>query len=802
MDAAVSRCYHCDLPVSSGVDHRLDLSGTERHFCCAGCMAVASTIDACGLDRFYQHREAAQAPVSQDDLHQENYLWLDDPALAHPALKRQGRQVVLSLSLFGITCSACVWIIEKVLTDRPGVISVRVNQATQRALIELDTELMSISELFYRLASLGYQAVLGRDDERTQRLRRDNKVALMRLGVAFIGMMQVGMYGIALHFGEVQDISPAQRDLMRLASLLIATAIVFFSATPFFSASWRALKLRRLVMDVPVSIAIGGAYLASIGATFSGRGEVYFDSIAMFVFLLLLSRYLEARARARLDFVPLQTLIPDTVWLADESGLAIRQVSSHALRVGDRILVEPGQRVPADGMVLRGEGFVDESVVTGEFRPVRRQAGDLLVSGVLNGDGRYLLRIERTGADSMLGDIGRLYEEAVSAKTPAIIMADRISGWFVAGVLVASVASYLVWWQLDPSKAFWIALAVLVVSCPCALSIATPASFTAAIAGMRKIGLLIRHPQVLEQLSRTTDVVFDKTGTLTEGQPQIRSVQCPGSSPEATCLAVAAALESVSTHPYARAFRGIAAASMSDLVSVSGQGVKGCLDGVEWRIGSRVFTGAGLEEPLSAPETGEAHVWLANSEGLQALIHITDPVRSSAANAIEALGASGIRVHMITGDSSPGAAAVANLLGIEQWRQGMTPDDKLGYMQALRERDAVLLYVGDGINDIPAMGVAQSSMVVADAPDLVQSHADIGSMVADLRMIPRVIQHSRRVRRVVRQNLSWALGYNIAALPLAAMGFIPPWLAAIGMSASSLVVVMGALRLTRAPEQI
>lgn len=794
-------CYHCSLPVPEKRDYLLRIEGKTEHFCCPGCLAVASTIAECGLDSFYALRDTAQNQVGWQS-EKNPFVYLDHPEFQHESFSRQKDTSVLSISLVGLTCAACVWLIEKYLVSQLEVLKVDISQVSQRATIEFDEQITKASDVMAAISALGYQATLDRGVQRANLVKQEQKKSLMRLGVAAIGMMQVGMYAIALHAGAMQGIGEMERDLMRHAALIISTLVVFYSARPFFQAAWSALKHRSLVMDVPVSIAILTAYSASLWSTLNGHGEVYFDSVTMFTFFLLLSRFLESQARSKLDTQPVQSLIPDTALLSDRSGHQIDEVSTSQLCLGDQVLVQPGKAVPADLRVLSGRGEVDESILSGEFKPVSRGQGDELVAGSLNGEGRFIGEVIRLNQDSSLATVDRLYEQAVQKRSASEQLADRLAVWFIAFVLGAASITYIYWLNLEPTKAFWITLSVLVVSCPCALSLATPTSVTAAIFALRKVGILIRHSEVLDQLNRATDLVFDKTGTLTEGRAKIVSVEVFGRFSEEKCGAIAAALESYSSHPFAKAFSkySMQETKVEEGEVHPGQGVLGSIVERDQKylvkIGNADFVGVEQASYAQSKED-EVPIYLSIGQELLAIFYLEDPIRSSAYEAVADLVARGFELHLLSGDPSAQSQRVASQLGISKWHNKYSAEDKLSYIQKLQAQGRTVIFVGDGINDVPAMGGADISLVVAQATDLVQARASIGLVVTDLRLISQLLDQCVRLSRVLRQNISWAIVYNFSAIPAAAMGLVAPWLAAIGMSLSSVLVVLNALRLKK-----
>lgn len=798
------QCYHCNLPVPAGEDYRAEVKGEIHHFCCPGCRAVAQTITGLGFEKYYDKRDGYSASQDLDGDNDSDLSWLDDPQFLHPALEQGEGFFQVDLQLLGISCAACVWLIENHLQLLPGVRQAHVSQATQRARIVFDRDKLPLSRLFNEIQSLGYQVVLARDADAQRANQKETIQQLIRLGVAAIGMMQVGMYAIALHAGSLQGISDLQRDLMRQAALIITTLVVFISSRVFFQNAWHALKQRQLVMDVPVATAIGLAYAASLVATFGGIGEVYFDSVVMFTFFLLLSRFLERQARNRVDPQSLQSLIPDSVERVTQGKP--ERVALSNLQVGDQLRVRAGQRIPVDGLIIQGSSELDESVLTGEFEPQKRRPGDRVIAGSLNGEAELVLEVASSGQDTLLSRLDSLAEQASFSRTPFMGIADRWAGRFIAAVLGIALASSLIWLTLDPTKAFWIGLSVLVVACPCALSLATPVSFAAAIAGLRKMGVLVRTASSLERLAETNHLVLDKTGTLTTGNASIQRVQLFGDMSQSRARGIAGALERHSSHPFARAFPPVGDISADQVRVLSGQGIEGVVDGKTWRIGKPDFALGSYDETAHSPEAaactedpGLSQVYLSGDSQLEAVFYLEDSLRPSAKHAIAELKKRFDRVSLLSGDPSARVGLIADLLGIDEAHAGMEPACKLEMLKAYRDAGDRILYVGDGINDLPALGQADVSVTLGDAPDLVKSRTDLGLMGGDLRALVRLMNQARRVKYMIRQNVTWALLYNFSAIPAAAMGWVPPWLAAIGMSLSSLIVVLNALRLARVP---
>ncbi|MBN8432195.1 cadmium-translocating P-type ATPase [Microbulbifer salipaludis] len=808
-----SDCYHCGLPVAEGSHYAVRIDGIDRPMCCPGCEAVAGAIVAGGLDNFYRFREQSSerpeaAPAQRwqaYDLPQVQSEFVRDFSGTMSGVDDPQSLRVASLLVGGITCAACVWLIEKQLTAMTGVERVSVNASTHRAQIVFDPSRVEVSALFSALASIGYRPSPATAANNERMLQQERRAAMRRLGVAGLGTMQVMMFAIALYFGGSKGIDLQFEQFFRWVSLIVATPVVCYAALPFFGAAWRALRSGHLVMDVPVSLAIGLAYGASVYATVFDTGEVYFESVSMFTFFLLLGRFVEMRARHRAGLASggLAQLLPLAALRQNADG-EVESVPVAALAVGERILLRPGDTIPVDGEVVEGASGVDESILTGESALQQKRVGSPVFAGSVNGDSSLTVRITAAGSGTRLSAIEKLVEQAQLDKPAQAALADRIAGRFIAAVLIIAVAAFVFWWQQDPGRAFWVALSVLVVTCPCALSLATPAALAAATLRLQQLGLLVARGHVLETLPQVTRVIFDKTGTLTEGAPQLRSIILLREGVrEETARDIAAALEAQNNHPLARAFRPwFGNRSATGLKAVTGRGVSGACAGIEYRLGVPEFVLAlasadAAATPYAAPSEQGQWLMLGDQQGPVAWLGLGDEMRPSAPDTVSMLGAQGVATELLSGDQSAEVPRLATLSGIEEYRAGATPEEKLARLKALQKRDERVLMIGDGINDVPVLSGADVSVAMMSAADLAQSRADAILLKGDLRALPRAFALAGKCRTIIRQNLGWAILYNVLALPLAFMGLIPPWAAAIGMSLSSLIVVANALRLSR-----
>ncbi|HSO07656.1 MAG TPA: heavy metal translocating P-type ATPase [Pelomicrobium sp.] len=810
---AAESCFHCGLPVPAGTAYAAVIDGARRPMCCPGCEAVAESIVCAGLGDYYRHRSAL--PVSPQDTVPEFLKQLavyDAPQVQASFVRVEGADVrEASLILEGIRCAACVWLNEQHLARLPGVLSVNVNYTTHRARVRWDASRIRLSEILRAIAAIGYTAHPFDPARQEEVHRKERRRALWELFVAGFGAMQVMMYAVPVYLAGDGDMPRDIEALMHWAGLVLTLPVVLFSAARFFRGAWSDLRAGRVGMDVPVALGVALAFAASVWATVTGEGQVYFDSVAMFVFFLLGGRYLEMTARQRAGdaterlarvLPALARRLPGFPATLDDETVAVGE-----LAVGDHLLVKPGETIPADGRIVDGATSVDESLLTGESRPIARRAGERLTGGAVNVESPVVLRVEAIGQDTVLAGIVRLLDRALAHKPPIATLADRVAGWFVAVLLVVAAGVYLGWHAVDPARALWITVAVLVVTCPCALSLATPTALAAATSRLTRRGLLVTRGHVLETLARATHIVFDKTGTLTLGQPAVRRVSCVGGRSPQEALTLAVALEAGSEHPLAGAItaaareQGAASARAQQVTNCPGRGVEGLVAGKRLRIGRPDFVAelAGVMPSSLAADAGDADtlVALGDESGWIAAFALGDTLRPDAADGVARLRRQGVRVALLSGDRPEAVAAVARELGIDEAIGAATPADKLAYVERLQGRGAVVAMVGDGINDAPVLAQAQVSVAVGDATQVAQASADAVLVSSRLTELADAHVTARRTLRVVRQNLGWAVAYNVVALPLAIAGYVTPWLAGIGMAASSLLVVLNALRLLR-----
>ncbi len=793
-------CFHCGLPVPEGANYPISYRQHIEPACCRGCQAVAQTIIDSGQEAYYEHRTALP-PTPQDAVAELEKLGLYDlPEIQQSFVRTEPENVrEAALILENIVCAACVWLNERHLAQLPGVISVDINYATRRARVRWDSTRLKLSDILRAIQEIGYVAHPFDASKQDEIFRKERNTAIKRLAIAGLGMMQVMMYAIPTYTADPSEMTPDIVALMRWASLILTIPVIFYSSWPFFQGAWKDFRRRTLGMDVPVSLGVGSAFAASVWATVTQQGEVYYDSVNMFIFLLLTGRFLELNARRRsaqaaeelVKLIPaVATRLPG--WPARNE----ETVPAAQLAPGDHVLVRPGETIPADGVLVEGESSVVEAMLTGEPEPRGKQPGATLTGGTLNQQSPLVMRVEKTGEETRLSAIVRLLDRAQSEKPRIGRMADRAASWFVGLLLLFTVLIAAVWYQIDPDRVLWITVSLLVITCPCALGLATPAALTAGTGRLTRLGLLTTRGHALETLAQATDIVFDKTGTLTLGKLSLLDVEPVAGRSKDEVLRIAAALESASEHPIALAIRQAAGPvqGAESPANHPGEGVEGSLDGERYRLGKPAFAGAAL--PDASPHPTATRLALAGPSGLLGWLYLGDEVRADAARAIAMLKSQGVRVHLLSGDNQAAASAVAGKLGIEQVRAEAMPDDKLAYVKSLQAEGRVVAMVGDGINDAPVLAQAQVSIAMGEGTDVAQAAADMVMLGGRLAALADGVAIARKTRRIIYENLGWALGYNLIAIPLAALGHVTPWIAGIGMSASSLLVVLNALRLT------
>ena len=711
----------------------------------------------------------------------------------------------------GMHCAVCALKVEQALITTKGVLAARVSAASERASVTWSEAVTRPSQWMTAAQVLGYPLTPVSDAFSPNHSQQETRLAMWRWLVASFCMMQVMMYAVPGYFAAPGAITPDIVKLLRWASWILSLPVVLFSCGPFFHYALRNLKHRSINMDLPVAIGIAITFSVSTAATFEPQGwwghEVYFDSLTMFVFFLLTGRWLEQRMRSRTAgaLEHLMQRLPDSVERLSAEGI-FERVSIRRLGLDDVVRVLPGEAFPADGTVVLGITFVDEALLTGESRPVQRTIGAQVIAGSYNLSASVQVRIEQIGKATRYAQIVSLMEQASVDKPRLAILADRIAKPFLWLVLLAALSAAIFWWPIDPARALMAAVAVLVVTCPCALSLATPTAMLTSAGWLAKQGVLVRRLQAIESLAGIDTVIFDKTGTLTQAQIGLHGVHTREGVSQTQALHLAAALAQHSLHPISRAL--VEAQSntspsmhvMLDIKEFSGLGLEGRLaqplpyigTGLV-RLGSAVFCG------VQPSPDDMMQVVLADASGCVARFDLDEVIRPAARSVVTQLIAYGLDVQMLSGDRVPAVKRVAGLLGISKVQGACTPQTKLAHLQMLQEQGHKVMMVGDGLNDGPVLACAHVSVALGNAAPLTQAQSDLVIPGAQLQLLPALLHQARCTMDIVRQNLWWAAIYNAACVPLAIAGWLPAWLAGLGMATSSLLVLANAARLSHTP---
>lgn len=792
-------CFHCLSPIPENTAVHGKINGQAEIFCCSGCLGVSQWISEEGLDRYYQVRTSAP---KADNLRLSQYTSFDLPEIyqKYTTLDTAGyRQIDLGVE--GIHCAACMWLIEKSLEKQPGVKVAEGNASTFTLHLVWDDNQNKLSTLLVAIAMLGYQPQLSRDTDQQARYDAIRRTSLKRLAFSGLGMMQVMMYSVALYVGAWQGMSPTMTAFFQWVSFFLTTPIFIYSGFPFIQSAIQAIRVKHLNMDVPVAVAITLAYFFSVYHLLKGQGEVFFDSVVMFIFFLSASRYLEmmGRYKALIRTAKNTATLPEVVSVADKKSLSatITPTPIDSIQVNDLLLVSAGESIAVDGTVLLGQSTVNEALLTGESHPISKTSQDKVLAGSINQEQTLLIQANAIGQQTTLSETKRLLASAQTQKPAIQKVTDRLAGYIVAFILLSTATSFAVWqWVIQADNAFEIALSVLVATCPCALSLAVPTAYAAASNVLAYQRLFIKNNAVIDIIPKLSKVLFDKTGTLTTEDIQVTDTQTYTESTVSQVLTLAAVLERHIHHPIAKAFSIYDSKdySLDNQQIISGQGVQGEINGVTYLLGKAALISQACQ--LSLNDEG---VYLCRGKApnaqLIAQFTLSDKLSVYAKTAIEALQKNQLPIAIASGDSHPRVQRIAETLGITHYRAEQLPTDKLNWVKSLQKQKQQVMMVGDGINDAPVLAAADVSLAVRGASALSQSHADIVLLNNDLRKISSLFRIAGTTRRIIRQNLTWAITYNLLAVPVAILGYLPPWIAALGMSLSSLVVLGNALRI-------
>ena len=794
-------CFHCGEVVPNGIDLHTEIDNKSQPMCCIGCQAVAQTIVDNNLTDYYRFRSA---PAQKGDVLVPEQLLrneiLDDENLQSEfAYYHDGFKETI-LTIEGISCSACAWLIEMQVSKLSGINKVNVNATTQRATVQWQEGQVKLSEILSLIEKIGYHALPFKASTAEEINKKQAKSFIKRLGISGILMMQVMMIAFGLYFGAFSDMAEHNLVYLRWASLFLTIPIVSYGAFPFYKSAFFAIKAKQLSMDVPVSIAIGLAFLASAWATATQQGEVYFESVSMFTFLLLIGKFLEFRARSRAADVSanLLKLMPMTATKLVDSQESF--IAATNLNAGDIILIKPGETIPADSEIISGSSQINEAMLSGEQHPLQKNIEDTIYAGTINGDGNLTAKVKHNNQKSFLSQLIRLSETSQTHKPKLAKLSDKIAQYFVALILFTASCTAFYWSQHQPTEAFWITLSVLVVTCPCALSLATPTALTCATTRLNREGIMVKSGHVLETMPAIDAMAFDKTGTLTTGEFTVTDVITygrfsVGNNPDgkAQVLAIAAALEAHSAHPLAKAFSDHRDFNQktTQVVVAPGAGISGEVNHVHYRIGKNSWL---LSD--NSQQAHSAQCVLMENETLVAEFYLHDGLRDDAKGLIDFLHFEDITTLMLSGDHLVGCNKLQAQLQLNDVQANLSAQDKVTAIKQQQTTHTVAM-IGDGVNDSPVLGAAHLSIAMGSGTDIAKNGADVILLNNKLKSVQTLRSVSERTTRIIKQNYLWAFGYNAIVLPLAVMGYIAPYMAVVGMSASSILVVSNSLRLLK-----
>lgn len=804
-----STCFHCGLETDPPHLVKGDIQDIERGFCCSGCRSVCSTIFDAGLEGFYNRvNKDYSSPPPEPPKDPEVYDLSD---IQEEFLQKRGDEFETKLLVEGIHCAACIWLIEQVMGRTDGVRFAEVNFTNKSLTVRWDNEKIRLSQIIKRLRQVGYSAIPYLPNLAEEVFSRSRRMSLYRIGFAGFSAMNLMWISIALWTGASEG---EYRDFLRWAGFFLATPTLFFSGYPFFRSAVIGLRRLHLTMDLPIALGALITYGYSVYVTLlqSSSSEVYFDTVVAFIFVILIGRYLESSAVGRSihSTQRLFELQPKVVTVLRDS--VEQKISIRSVKPGDWVLVKPGERISVDGVVVEGGSSVDESMLTGESVPISKSTGDLVSAGTLNSLGRLTIRTERTSKETSLAKIASLMEKAMVSKAPIQRFADRIVPWFVLGTLTVAAVTFLYWVGLDMEFAILAATSVLIITCPCALGLATPTAIISATGRGAKEGILIKNGGALELLGRANHFVFDKTGSLTEGKAKVRSVRSLNGMSEKNLLQLAASLERYSEHPFAKAI--VSAIDETEIgngrrvdrfEAIPGLGVRGTIGGNRYSIGSMkllesekiVLREEVQKEITQSEKEGFSPVFCLLNDRVVGYIVVGDALRKDAEVTVESLNREGKKLTLLTGDRQSVADQIGQkLVGMDVLGE-MSPEEKIRAVEKIMGQGDTTVMVGDGINDAPSLIQADVGIAVGSGTDVALESADVIILGEKIYKVKEAYDLARRTLRTIKQNLTMSIIYNVIMVPLAFLGFITPVLAAIAMPISSLLVIGNAARLQK-----
>ena len=801
-------CFHCGLPVPPGSHFVETIEDQPREFCCLGCQSVCKIIYESGLEGFYQRTPEGQLLAPPPPPPTDTALYdIDD--VQSEFVHEMGETRDINLLVEGIHCAACIWLIERTLGRMQGIVNINANLANKRLHVRWDNRQIKLSEIISRLGEIGYAAVPFDPETAEGTIKKQNRALLLRMAFAGFAMMNLMWISIALYTGADKG---EFRSMFHWIGFALATPTLLYSGWPFLKGAWTGLRQIHLTMDLPIAIGATTTYLYSVYVMLTGSqiGEVYYDTVVNFMFVILVGRFLEAKSKRHAvastqRLLDLQPRVASVIRDNEPQVVPIRSV-----KAGEKVLIKAGDKIPVDGIIIEGQSAIDEAMLSGESKPVKKSVNDHVSAGTINIESALTVRVEGTLRNTALGRIIHLVEEAQASKAPIQCIADQIVPWFVAATLTLATLTFIWWYSTDFEIALMAATAVLIITCPCAFGLATPMAIAVASGLGARQGILVKNGAVLEMLSGIQHFVFDKTGTLTEGKMQVHDVHSIDHD-EQEIIHLVAQLEQFSEHNIARAIvreaknrkLKLSTDTVNQFTNKAGYGVKAVVDdkwvlaGTDsWLDENHISREPSLKQYSNELEhKGITCIHIAIEDKEIAVIAIADKLRPDAKNLVNNLRQAGIELTLLSGDRQAVAEAIASELGGMNVIAEVLPEEKDDVIKKLQAKGQQVAMIGDGINDAPALIRADVGIAVGSGTDVSMESADIVLLSNELDKIRLASELSKRTLKTIRQNIGISITYNIIMVPLAMMAFITPLVAAISMPISSLAVIGNAARI-------
>lgn len=796
-----NKCFHCGLNIITTKDYKITINEHAHFMCCAGCLAVTKFIIDNGFKDYYENRNNYGNKIDNDFLKKHFNVYDNSKITEKFIIKKKENLNSIILFIEGITCSACTWLIERYITKLNGIENISINLITSKAHITWDTRKINLNDLLNSFIKIGYKAYPYNLKEQEKKNKNEFKKEIKNIIVSGLGMMQIMMLSASLYIGELKDMHYPYWLFIRWICFIIAFPVMIYSARNIFHSSYRSIKNKTLGMDFTVSLSLLIAFIASINNLVTNQGEIYFDSICMFIFFLLIGRFLEMKARHHSSDIiySLQNITQNTTIKIEQHSQ--KTILIEEIKIGDILLIKPGFIIPVDGKIIEGESYINESMLTGESKPVYKKVKSNVIGGTTNIDNLIKIEAKQTHLHSTVNIIIKMLEQINFIRPKISIITDKIANYFILFILIITLSVTIIWIYLGEKNIFNIILSMLIITCPCALSLATPIAMTSSINSLIKIGFLITKDHTLHTLDKITDIIFDKTGTLTNNAFNLKKIKIKKNISIKKLIQLAYNLEKKSNHPISKAFTNLEPILKLNIDSeyktknYTSLGIEGKINKKMYRLGKYDFIKNWNNHKIKNDK--EYPIILADEKEILAYFKLENQIRANAKELIKLISKMNIEIHILSGDSSNDVTIIANELDIKNKLSNISVKGKVDYIKNLTANGKITLMVGDGINDAPALNTAHVSIAMGSGADLTKVNADAILLNNNLINIHKALNQSKKTKNIIHQNLLWAIIYNFTGLAIASLNVITPYYAALGMSSSSLIVIINSLRLKK-----